>query len=458
MKRINFYLFVTMAMWMLSVNSAWADSAFVKVTAEDGTVSWIPITGTINGTNIDIYKGYWDSAIDENTQGSIDLNEVWYRSGGRGTHYQVTSIGGSAFCSCSGLTSVVIPNSLTSIGDYAFAWCSGLTSVVIPNSLTSIGQNAFSGCSGLTSIVIPSSVRSIGRGAFRGCSGLTTIVVESSNPVYDSRNNCNAIIETASKTLIAGCNNTKIPFGVTSIAEGVFNYCSGLTSIDIPSSVMNIGTDAFNGCSGLTSVVIPFGVTNIATGAFSHCSGLTSIVIPSSVTSIGSYAFAYCNGLTSITSYITDVFKTGYNAFSDCENATLYVPYGLVRIYRSTADWNRLKIEEIPDIALAMSCNNKGIVLLNGTTEFTNDMGDVNVYDGVDNTFVFIPEENCQLEQVLIDGLDVTLSVKNNQLTKKVYEGSKMIVTFSKSSGDMNGDGMVNISDVVALVNLILGQ
>ena len=146
-------------------------------------------------------------------------------------------------------------------------------------------------------------------------------------------------------------------------------------------------------------------------------------------------------------------------AFGGCNNATLYVPHGLVSTYRSTADWSRIKkIEEIEIPSLALSCNNKGKVKINGVTEFTNDMGEVDVNYGVDNTFIFQPNENCQLEQVLIDGLDVTLSVKNNQLTTKIHEGSKMIVTFSKSSGDMNGDGMVNISDVVALVNLILGQ
>ena len=104
-----------------------------------------------------------------------------------------------------------------------------------------------------------------------------------------------------------------------------------------------------------------------------------------------------------------------------------------------------------------MACNNKGKVTVNGGVQFTNDMGEVSVYDGTDNTFVFTPEENCELEQVLIDGLDVTLSVKNNQLKTKIRENSKMIVTFSKQ-GDMNSDGRVDISDVVALVNMILGQ
>ena len=408
MNRINSFLFVTIAMLMLSFSSAWAQ--YVKLTAQDGTESWIEIEGTINGTNIEIGP----IAIDPNTKGSIDLNEVWSRSGGRGTHYQVTSIGACAF------------------GDWVCYSFPGLTSVIIPSSVTSIGDWAFYD-SGLTSIVIPSSVTSIGDCAFGDCRSLTSIFVESGNSVYDSRNNCNAIIETASNTLIAGCKNTKIPNSVTCIGDFAFYY-SGLTYITIPNSVTSIGYDAFGGCSGLTSVTIP-----------------------NSVTSIGINAFCGCSGLTSVTSYITDVFETGSGAFLDCGNATLYVPRGLASTYRSTTDWNRIsKIAE--SIVLAMSCNNKGKVKVNGGVQFTNDMGEVSVFDGIDNTFVFTPEENCQLEQVLINGLDVTLSVKDNQLTTKVGEGSKMIVTFSKSSGDVNGDGTVNINDVVTLVNMILGQ
>ena len=192
----------------------------------------------------------------------------------------VTSIGSSAFQNCSGLTSVTIPDTVTSIGNYAFYNCSGLTSVTIPNSVTSIGYDAFSNCSGLTSINIPESVTSISNNAFSGCSGLTSIKVGAGNTKYDSRNDCNAIIETATNTLIAGCKNTTIPNSVTSIGNYAFSGCSGLTSITIPNSVTNIGNGAFYECSGLTSVTIPNSVTSIGSSAFYYCSGLTSVTIP----------------------------------------------------------------------------------------------------------------------------------------------------------------------------------
>ena len=121
-----------MAMLMLSVSSAWA--AYVKVTAEDGMESWIEIEGTINGTNMEIYKGSNDNAIDSYTEGSIDLNEVWSGRGGSGTHYQVTRIGKYAFGGCWLLASIEIPSSVTSIGNYAFLWCTSLTSIKYPNS------------------------------------------------------------------------------------------------------------------------------------------------------------------------------------------------------------------------------------------------------------------------------------------------------------------------------------
>ena len=244
----------------------------------------------------------WKYTADTNTltiEGTGEMNDYalqspWdkYRSNIKNIFINsgVTSIGNGAF-DIPNVSSIDIPNSVTNIGGSAFYGCKGLTSVTIPNSVTSIGQMAFAYCEGLTSMTIPSSVTNIGQHAFSACTDLTTIIVENGNPKYDSRNNCNAIIETATNTLIGGCKTALIPNSVTSIGYGAFSSCTGLTSVTIPNSVTSIGSDAFNGCSGLTSVTIPNSVTSIGSYAFNGCSGLTSITIPNSVTSIGKGAF-----------------------------------------------------------------------------------------------------------------------------------------------------------------------
>ena len=178
----------------------------------------------------------------------------------------ITHIAKRAFYE-SGVTNVVIPGSVTSIGDSAFQSCSELRSIAIPDSVTSIGASAFDTCSSLESVVIGNGVTSIGNYAFYDCQNLTSVTIG---------------------------NN------VTSIGNDAFHYCSELRSIVIPDSVTSIGSYAFSSCSSLESVVIGNGVTSIGARAFSSCSGLTSISIPGSVTTMGMYAFNACYDLVSI--------------------------------------------------------------------------------------------------------------------------------------------------------------
>ena len=210
----------------------------------------------------------------------------------------VKSIGGDAFSQCSSLTGITIPESVTSIGNWAFYVCSSLVEIIIPDSVTNIGSNAFAHCKSLTSLVIPCSVAKIGADVVRGCTSLLSVVVESDNQVYDSRYDCNAIIESVSNTLVAGCQNSVIPDDVIKIDNDAFRDCNTIAFINIPASVTSIGDRAFSNCTSLSRVDVQ--ATNPPI--------------------LGEYAFRKSSGLT------------------------IYVPENRVNIYKAADGWKDLNI------------------------------------------------------------------------------------------------------------------
>jgi hypothetical protein len=209
---------------------------------------------------------------------------------------------------------------LTTIGNDAFRDCSGLTSVTIPNSVTSIGEWSFMGCIGLTSIVIPANVTSIYGNSFAGCVAMEQMSVDPSNSVYDSRNGCNAIIETSTDKLVAGCQTTQIPDGIETI-----------------------GNCAFDGRWEMQKMAIPETVTTIEDYAFVWCISLSSITLPASVSVIGNGVFNSCENLTSIQCKMETPPSISEDVFTNRANATLFVPVGSKAAYQAADYWKEFK-------------------------------------------------------------------------------------------------------------------
>ncbi|MBO5540340.1 MAG: leucine-rich repeat protein [Muribaculaceae bacterium] len=315
-----------------------------------------------------------------------------------------------------GCKNTVIPNTVTSIGREAFRGATGLgPTITIPSSVTKIDHSAFLDCSGLTSIVIPASVATIGDNPFNACCNLESIVVEAGNPNYDSRGDCNAIIQTSSNTIISGCQNTVFPTDVTAI-----------------------GVKAFRGMSTLQSMVIPEGITSIGNFAFVACSALKSLTLPSTLNRIGITAFASCMKLEDVYCYPDQNTVTlGASVWQDVNRpnfkCNLHVYASAQEWYSTAEQWKEFNVmgDLIKDAALYLrgmggDWSAEGAIALtkdaSGMWTVTQEMAagvefkltdqDDNWYGGTDTQYQITKEAVANgTELDLVDGHNFTIPV-----------------------------------------------
>ena len=292
------------------------------------------------------------NATDTSTVGTITIPEEV-------KGYRVIGIGKYAFQHCEKITNVSLSKYIKYIGESAFGYMM-ISSISLSDaeSLEKIYGGAFECCRKLTSIIIPSTVTHIGYNPIYDCSSLESVIVEKDNTVFDSRDNCNAIIETEANRLRAGCKTSTIPYGVEELYYGAFLGLRDLKSIEIPNTVKIINTQALNS-TGITSITLPESLEEIGYAAFSG-NELTSITIPANVKVIRDHAFAI-DGLMSVTSEIESPFEIESGVFSEdtYEKATLYVPSSSIQAYSNTPAWSNFRyVKEIGETTVTAKYEN----------------------------------------------------------------------------------------------------
>lgn len=243
----------------------------------------------------------------------------------------IETIGVRAFDGCSRLVEVNIEQDtdgvrgLKEIEYCAFFRCRRLKKITFPSTLRIIGAGAFHECSSLKSIFIPASVDSVDYWSFSGCSALESIVVDNENKYYDSRDNCNAIINTKHGYLIAGCKNTIIPKGVTAIFDNAFEGIKSFKRFIVPNGIKAVCRNVWRGCRNLKRVEFPSSIEFVDYGIFDNCNKLKSVAISRNEP-------PECCLLPS------DVLS----------HATLYVPEGCVEKYQKADGWKNFgEIKEL---------------------------------------------------------------------------------------------------------------
>lgn len=339
------------------------------------------------------------------------------------------------------------------IGENAFVG-SEVSSVSLPQGLEYISGKAFATCHRLKSISIPRTVNDIAAEAFVWCDSLQTMIVENGNTTYDSRDNCNAIIHTSSNTLVAGCNGTQLPASVTNIWASAFMGSSGLQQITIPNGVKTIRESTFEGCTSLNQITLPSSVTFIGNSAFYECSALSDIHLSTNLVAIDDNAFLGCSSLANL-AIPNHVSTIGEDAFDECPNIqSLTLPASLTTIGDEAFKGCR-KLKEIHShITNLFSINrdvfgnvSKSQCILYVPKGMVEDYrahivwGEfLNIFEESDSTGDVTGDDN-------VDIADVNAVI--NMMLGKAGQ---------TTASDVTGDGNVDIADVNAVINLMLGK
>lgn len=391
----------------------------------------------------------------------------------------ISTIKNGTFAWCVRLKNITIGNSVKEIDNYAFEGCINLTSIDLPLNLLSIGNYTFGGCQSLTEIVIPKSVQSIGTQLFSGCGSLTSIIVESDNSIYDSRNDCNAIIETKTNTLIAGCQTTLIPSDITSIESYAFSGCDGLTTIEFPNSIKSIGENAISSCNSLQSIFVGPNPAYCSSYAFNGIYSSCKLYVPKGY----KYSYLYQNEWSKFDNIVEyaqqgDVeFVDNLLYLEDCDfyYGTQYTVPVMMKNEREniTAFSFELQLPEGLNVAKD-EAGNYMISLVEDRKTATHGVSAVQDDNGLLKVAVYsvmnrplVGTEGAVLN-ITFD-LDETLAVGKHPLSLQEVvmtctSGYELATLSYKASvnlhdhslGDVNHDGSVSITDAIGIINLYL--
>ncbi len=487
--------FSTLRASTFEIDGIWYEST------SDQTVRVVPETSATDGSGTFIIFNY-------PYEGDITIPAtITYES----KEYTVTAAKAGTFQESSNLTSVSIPATLTDLGEAPFASCIKLTSITVAednpaysvidgllynktattlfacpgakegaitvkDGVTIIGKSAFHGCSKLTSIEMPASVQEIGAEAFRGCKLLTTINLPDGITVLDNRvfYNCHAL------------SSISLPDGITSIGSNAFYQCSALSSITLPTSLQVLGEYAFSLCGGLRSVTLPAGLKEIGYRAFENCYRLSTISIPASVTTIATMAFCGCSNLRSIDVAANNTAYSSQDGvlFNKTKTTLLCCPSAKSSTYTVPATVNTIgeygfyACKSLVSITLPYSLT----ILRPYSFRLCSNLKTIALPPSVSqvgrNTF-----SGCNaLESILVYSRDVpntdAATFTTNNLNVPVYVPAESLESYQSADnwkafttilpisadivdgnlGDVNNDGQVNVSDIMTIVNVILGS